>query len=89
MRGDARGCDAVLARAGFRDDARLAHFFREQALANGVVDFVRAGVEQVFALEVDAGAAESFGEARGKLQRRGTAGEMFQKVLELCLKPCI
>jgi len=50
----------MLARAGFRDDARLAHFFREQALANGVVDFVRARVEQIFALEIDARPAEFF-----------------------------
>jgi len=65
-------------RAGFGDDARLAHFFREQALADGVVDFVRAGVEQIFALEADAGAAQFFGKARGKLQRRGTAGEISE-----------
>ena len=52
------GGDAVLARAGFRDDARLAHAHGEQALAEAVIDFVRAGVQQVFALEVNARAAE-------------------------------
>ena len=46
MRGDGGGGDAVLAGSGFRDDARLFHLYREQALADGVVDFVRAGVEQ-------------------------------------------
>jgi hypothetical protein len=43
----------VLAGAGFRDHAVLAHALDEQSLAEAVVDFVRAGVEQVFALEID------------------------------------
>ena len=50
-RGDGRRGDAVLAGAGFRDHARLAHACREQRLADHVVDLVRAGVIQVFALE--------------------------------------
>ena len=77
MRGDGGGGDAVLARSGFRDDARLAHLCGEKALANGVVDFVRAGVEQVFALEVDARAAEVLRQAFGELQGCGTASEIF------------
>jgi hypothetical protein len=50
---------AVLARAGLGDDAFLAHAPRQQRLAQAVVDLVRAGVEQVFPLEVDLGAAEA------------------------------
>jgi len=46
MRGDGGGSDAVLACARFRDDARLAHLHGEQALADGVVDFVRASVRK-------------------------------------------
>src|SRR5712692_7080939 len=57
MRGDSCGSDSVLSRSRFRDDTRLAHFHREQALADSVIDFVRAGVEQVFALEVNARSA--------------------------------
>ncbi len=64
--------------AGFRDDARLAHFHGEQALADGVVDFVRAGVQQIFALQINARSAEFFAEAQSKLQRRGAAGEILQ-----------
>ena len=52
------GGHAVLAGAGFGDDAALAHAPRQQALAEAVVDFVRAGVEQVFALEIDLRAAQ-------------------------------
>ena len=44
------GGDAVLARAGLGDDARLAHALGEQRLADDVVDLVRAGVREVFAL---------------------------------------
>jgi hypothetical protein len=56
-RGDGGRRDAVLARAGLGDDARLAHAAGEQRLPDGVVDLVRAGVVQVFALEVDLRAA--------------------------------
>ena len=57
QRAHRRGRHAVLARAGFGDDAALAHAPRQQDLAERVVDFVRAGVEQIFALEIDARAA--------------------------------
>ena len=76
----------MLAGAGFGDDARLAHSYGEQALADGVVDFVRAGVEQIFALEVDARAAELRSEASGELQRRGAAGEIFQQIVRIRLE---
>ena len=61
--GDGSGGDAVLAGASFGDDARLAHFYGEQTLADGVIDFVRAGMEQIFALDVDARAAKMRGQA--------------------------
>jgi hypothetical protein len=41
----------MLAGAGFGDDAGLAHALGEQDLADAVVDLVRAGVVQLFALE--------------------------------------
>src|SRR5256884_105051 len=62
MRGDGGGSNAVLARAGFGNDARLAHLHDQQALADGVIDFMRAGVEQIFALQINAWTAEFFGE---------------------------
>ena len=83
---DRRGGYAVLARAGFGDDAALAHTFRQQALAEGVVDFVCAGVEQVFALEVDFCAAQVFSESLGEVQRRGPAGVIVQQVVQFGLE---
>ena len=44
----------MLTGAGLGDDARLAHPLGEQRLAERVVDLVRAGMRQVFALEQDA-----------------------------------
>ena len=39
--------------AGFGDHTRLAHALGQHGLADGVVDLVRAGVVQVFALQVN------------------------------------
>ena len=48
--GGGRG-HAVLSRAGLGDDARLAHADGEQRLTERVVDLVRAGVREIFALQ--------------------------------------
>ena len=76
------GGDAMLPGAGFGDDAMLAHAFNQQRLAETVVDLVRAGVEQVFALEINLCPAQLFGEALGKEQRRGTAGIVAQQFVQ-------
>ena len=68
------GGHAVLARAGLGDDALLAHAPRQQALAQRVVDLVRAGVQQVFALQVDLRAAQRLAQPLGEVERRRTAG---------------
>ena len=55
-----RNCSSghtVLTRAGFSNHPRLAHAACEQGLTNGVVDFVRAGVIQIFALQINLRAA--------------------------------
>ena len=86
MRGNCGRRDAVLARAGLSNDARLAHFHGEKALADGVVDFVRAGMQQILALQINARSAELRCKARSKLQRRGTPGEILQQFLKFGLK---
>ncbi len=76
---------AVLPRARLGEDPRLAHALGEQRLAEGVVELVRAGVEQVFALQphVD---AESLREAARRRERRGAAGVVAQQRGELALE---
>src|SRR5262249_28451258 len=56
---------------------------------DGVVDLVRAGVQQIFALQVNTRTAEVRGEASGKLQGRGASGEIFQQGLKFVLKLAI
>src|ERR1700730_175256 len=86
MRGDGGGSDAMLASARLGDDARLAHLHGEKPLADSVVDFVRTGVEEIFALEIDARTAEFCGKSRGKLQGRRTASKICQQVVEFGLE---
>ena len=57
------GRHAMLPGAGLGDDAMLAHALDQQRLAQAVVDLVRAGVKQIFALEIDLCAAQLFREA--------------------------
>jgi hypothetical protein len=84
--GGGGGGDAVLAGAGFGDDALFAHAEGEQGLADGVVDLVGAGVVEVFAFEVDFGAAEMFGEAAGEIEPDGPADELAEVVVEIALE---
>ena len=66
--GGGRG-DPVLARAGLGHHPPLAHPNREQGLAQGVVDFVGAGVGEVLALEEQLGTADMLGPPPGLAQR--------------------
>ena len=86
QRADGGGGDAVLSRAGFGDDALLAHAAGEQRLAEAVVDFVRAGVQQVFALDVDLRAAQRLAQTAREIERRGTAGVVVQQIGQFGLK---
>jgi len=78
-----RGGDAVLAGSGLGDDAGLAEPLGEQRLTEHVVDLVRPGVVEVFALEEDTGAARVLGEARHLGQDRGATGVVVQEGTQL------
>ena len=78
-RAQRRGRDAVHAGAGLGDDALLAHAPRQQDLAEHVVDLVRAGVIELFALQINLGAAARkaggrlsaiVGQPLGEIERR-------------------
>ncbi len=73
----------MLARARLRDDAGLAHPHREQDLAQAVVDFMRAGVIELVALEVDLRAAKVLGQPLGVIERARPAGIMGVEVFKL------
>ena len=80
------GGHAMLARAGLGDDAGLAHAPREQDLAQAIVDLVRAGVIEVFALEIDFRAAEMLGQALGEIERAFAADIMRQQPVQFGLE---
>ena len=79
MRRDGCRSYAVLPRARFRNDARLAHFHRQQTLADGVIDFVRAGVQQIFALQINPRAAELGREASANCSGVGRPAKFFSR----------
>ena len=69
--------------AGFGDHALLAKTRCEQRLADAVVDLVRAGVVAVLALQVDLRAAQHLAPAPRVIDRRRSADEVLELVLEL------
>ena len=73
------GGDPMLPGPGLGDDARLAHPFDEQGLAEGVIDFVGPGMGQILAFEVDLGSAEMFGEPFCVVKRGRTPHVMPQQ----------
>ncbi len=79
----------MLTRAGLCNEARFLHAPGEQRLPDRIVDLMGAGMAQVFALEVNLRAAQSFRKALGKIQRRRPPDIFFQIVLEFGLKPLI
>ncbi len=81
-RGGRRRRDAVLAGARLGDHALLAHALGEQALPDGVVDLVRAGVAQVLALEVDRPKSDGLGEPVRAVQRRDAADVVVPQIVE-------
>ena len=86
------GGHAVLTRAGLGDDALFAHSSREQRLAEHVVDLVRSGVRQVFALQQHTN-AETLREPVALGDRSGTTGvrrEQFGELgAERVVAPCL
>jgi hypothetical protein len=78
-----RGRDAVLAGAGLRDDAPLAHAQGQARLAERVVELVGAGVDQVLALQEDLGAPEETGQVLREGDRRRAAREGGEVAREL------
>src|SRR3954451_18601183 len=77
------GGDAVLSRAGLRDDARLSHPLRDQRLPHRVVDLVRAGVIEVLALEEQPSHPADLREFLRLGERRRTSDEIGEDAVEL------
>ena len=76
----------MLPGAGLGDDPPLAHARGEQRLADRVVDLVRAGVRQVFALQEDPRAAGRRGEPLRLVHRRRAPDVVREQPAQLGLK---
>ena len=76
----------MLARAGLGDDAGLAHAPGEQDLAQAIVDLVRAGVVEVFALQIDFRATQMRGQPLGEIERAFAADIMGQQARQFGLE---
>ena len=75
---------AVLACAGFSNDAGFPHPLRQQGLAHRVIDLMGAGMIQVLALQVDLGAGQLAAPPVRVIQGRRPAHESFKVTVELC-----
>ena len=75
--------DAVLPGAGLRHNPALAHAPRQQTLAQAVIDLVRAGVQQVFAFQINLCTAKLLAKASRVIQRCGTTRIICQQVIQL------
>ncbi len=69
FRADSRCRNAVLTGTGLGNNPRLAHALGEKDLAQRIVDLVRAGMIELFALEIDLGAAQVLAQPRREIER--------------------
>ena len=67
----------MLPGAGFGNDAFFAHTAGQQRLAEGVVDFVRAGVQQIFPFQKNLSFAVMFGQVLSIVEQRWSPGVLF------------
>mgnify|MGYP007132059168 CR=1 FL=1 len=82
--GGGRQRNAMLPCAGLGDDLLLAHVLCKQHLAHAVVEFVRAGVVQILALDIELNArTDLVGESCKVGDRRGSALKLLADAAKL------
>ena len=69
-----------------RNNPALSHPAREENLAYRVIDLVRPGMTQVFALQINLRTTELFGEPLREIERGGSPDVLPQIVIQLCAK---
>ncbi len=87
------GCDPMLSGSSLGNDALLAHSLGKQGLAEGIVDLVGSGVQQVFPLEVNLCAAQAIAKPFRAIEFGRPAGKAAKHLIKLSLKfgilPCV
>ena len=76
----------MLSGPGLSDKSLFAHALGQQGLTQGVVDLVRAGMGQVFPLEVDFGPATVAGQVFSVVEGGGTSGVVMQQTSQFTLE---
>ena len=74
---------------GLSDDAALFHALGQQDLTQSVIDFVRAGMQKIFALEIDAPAAAMLSQTLREEERSRPPRIISQQLIEFVLKALI
>jgi len=74
--------DAVLTCACLGNDALFLHAARQQSLAQGIVDFVRAGMEKIFAFQVNLRSANVCRQSLRVKQWRRSPGVIAEQLVE-------
>src|SRR6266852_4208081 len=67
----------------------LAHALHQQRLSQAVINFVRAGVEQVFAFQINFCATQLFRQSPRKEEGRGTPGVCVQEFVQTALETAV
>ena len=67
----------MLASSGLGNDFGFAHAAGQQSLTQHIVDFVRAGMVQLIALEIEFCPAKMLRQPFSKIERRWSANKMF------------
>ena len=83
LRADGRRRDAVLTRAGLGEQPAFTHAPREQRLADGIVDLMRAGVIGIFALHQQRHGRDVARVSLAAVERRWAADEIAEHGLVL------
>ena len=76
----------MLTRARLRDDAPLAHPPRQQHLSQRIVDLVRAGVQKIFAFQINLRSASMCAQPLRMKQWRWPATIISQQLVEFAQK---
>ena len=76
----------MLARACFGNQPGFAHFFGQQGLSQHVVDFMRAGMIEIFPFKIYFCASQGPSEPLGVIKRTGPPGIFVEQALKFCLK---
>ena len=83
------GAHAMLPGSRLGNDARFAHTLGQQRLTQRIIDFVRAGVVQIFPLKVDLRPAQAGAESFGIGDGRRPSHVTLEQILKLSHKRLI